>query len=347
MLQYGLLADILNLFLIILLLAVGLSEILYRLLTKPFNELHEAMKNISKMQKIDNAYSSGRAISDEVGVLIEQYNMMIDYLEESYAQLARSEREGAWREMAKQVAHEIKNPLTPMQLKIQMLQRALRDESPDSLKPKIENTLALLLEQVDLLSRIASEFSDFAKFGEPKSSRINLVTLIYNVTRLYSSYESVCITLHAPRPFDDDTNDEVISTLMPMVLSDRDIVPIWIRADSDHLTRVFVNLLQNAIQVIGDQDDRRIDINIRLSDTKVRVDVHDNGPGIPLELRSRIFQPNFTTKSSGSGLGLALSHKIVELLGGELSFESETGQGTTFSVELLIDSDFDSDESGA
>ena len=318
--QHELLTDILNLFLIILCVAVILSEILYRLLSKPFNQLHEAMGNISKMQKID-AVGSSRKISDEVGMLVEQYNTMIDYLEASYRQLARSEREGAWREMARQVAHEIKNPLTPMRLKIQMLQRYMHDHSGEELNARVESTLTLLLEQIDLLTKIASEFSDFAKLGEGHPTRIDLIPLVSHVAKLYDDQEHVQVTLHTPQT-DDGTP----------------IPSIWVTADSDHLTRVFVNICQNAVQAMSGQREARIDISLTLSQEWVHIHFHDNGPGIPEEIRDKIFVPNFTTKSSGSGLGLALSRKIVESLGGTISFESVIGEGTTFTVSLSSES---------
>lgn len=340
-LQHELLADILNLFLIILCVAVILSEFLYRLLTKPFNQLHEAMGNISKMQKID-AIGSGRKISDEIGMLVEQYNTMIDYLEESYRQLARSEREGAWREMARQVAHEIKNPLTPMRLKIQMLQRSMQRDDCDALRPKVESTLALLLDQIDLLTKIASEFSDFAKLGEGHPTRIDLVPLVCNVAKLYSGYEHIGVRLHfecgcnlrdngmtsGPDGGDDASVTLPVGHTHP---------PVWVTADSDHLTRVFVNICQNAVQAMAGQRQGWIDIDLRVTDGRVRISFRDNGPGIPDEIREKIFLPNFTTKSSGSGLGLALSRKIVELLGGHIGFTSIPGMGTTFTVDLPVD----------
>ncbi|WP_294599623.1 HAMP domain-containing sensor histidine kinase [uncultured Rikenella sp.] len=316
-LQHELLADVLNLFLIILCISVILSEFLYRLLTKPFNQLHEAMRNISKMQKIGAAgSSSSRQISDEVGLLVEQYNRMIDYLEESYRQLARSEREGAWREMARQVAHEIKNPLTPMRLKIQMLQRTLKQqEQQTELNVKVQETLSLLLDQIDLLTKIASEFSDFAKMGEGHPAQIDLRVLLRNVASLYSDHDGIEVRLE-PGP---------------------DTGPVWVTADADHLTRVFVNICQNAVQAVGDRPDGRIGIELHLSDGRVRVRISDNGAGIPEEIQAKIFVPNFTTKSSGSGLGLPISRKIIELLGGSIGFESIPGEGTTFVVDLPID----------
>lgn len=299
------------------------------------------MGNISKMQKID-AVGSSRKISDEIGMLVEQYNTMIDYLEESYRQLARSEREGAWREMARQVAHEIKNPLTPMRLKIQMLQRSMKHEDRTRLQPKVEETLSLLLEQIDLLTKIASEFSDFAKIGEGHPTRIDLVPLLCNVAKLYSGYENIGIRLH----FECECNldpvfgiqakketEQFASVPLPAVNNHE---PVWITADPDHLTRVFVNICQNAVQAMSGQQHAWIDIDLRIHCERVWISFRDNGPGIPEEIRHKIFTPNFTTKTSGSGLGLAVSRKIVELLGGHISFESTLGMGTTFTIDLPL-----------
>lgn len=345
-LQHELLSDILNLFLIILCIAVIFSELLYRLLTKPFNQLHEAMGNISKMQKID-AVGSSRKISDEVGMLVEQYNTMIDYLEESYRQLARSEREGAWREMARQVAHEIKNPLTPMRLKIQMLQRSMQENDCEALRPKVESTLSLLLDQIDLLNKIASEFSDFAKIGEGHPTRVDLIPLVCNVAKLYSGYDNIGVRLHFECDCDLQNNSpsseagEAASVPLPVGAGSN---PIWVTADPDHLTRVFVNICQNAAQAMAGQKHAWIDIDLRIMCGRAWISFRDNGPGIPEEIQKRIFTPNFTTKSSGSGLGLALSRKIVELLGGHIAFESTVGVGTIFTIDLPIDTSPESRE---
>lgn len=343
-LQQELMADILNLFLIVLFIAIILSEILSRFLTKPFNKLHEAMGNISQMKKID-AVKTSRKISDEIGMLVIQYNQMIDYLEESYRQLARSEREEAWRDMARQVAHEIKNPLTPMRLKIQMLQRAMKREDCHDLKPQVESTLQLVLEQTELLNNIASEFSDFAKLGEGNPKRIDLVPLVCNVAKLYSGYENIGVRLHydcgcTPNDLGRETDmsfmPDASSVPIPVINNNK---PIWVTADADHLTRVFTNICLNAVQALSNQKAGWIDIAIEIIGRRVLISFRDNGPGIPPEVQERIFTPNFTTKSSGSGLGLAMSRKIVEMLGGTIDFESKYGtrsHGTVFIVNLPL-----------
>ncbi len=326
---HGLLADILNLFLVILFLSVILAEVLCRVLIKPFRQMREAMININSMQKIDAG--SGQRISDEVGMLVCQYNTMIDDLEESYRRLARSERESAWREMAKQVAHEIKNPLTPMRLKIQMLQRSTANAVGKTVSEKglaeTHKTLDLLLEQIDLLNRIASEFSDFAKIGEGKPARLDLLPLLCNILRLYSEYDNITVSLST---YDHDCHS------LPADFH------FWVRADGEHLTRVFVNILKNAVEALDDAPNGAIEMTVRADGERVHVDIADNGPGIPGEMQKKIFQPNFTTKSGGSGLGLALSLKIMELIGGNISFKSSAEKGTVFTVTLPLLPDPDS-----
>lgn len=328
-LQHDLLADVLNLFLIILFAAFVISELFYHLLTKPFRRLGGAMRNISSMQKIETMVTSS-SISDEVDLLVKQYNTMIDNLKDSYVQLARSEREGAWREMAKAVAHEIKNPLTPMRLKVQILQRAMQSSSCEDLRPRIESTLELMVEQIDLLSRIASEFSDFARLSEGTLQRIDLVPLICGAAQLYSSYDNIDMHLDCSHVECDGKYPQGLT------YSDDGHPHIWVSADADHLRRVFVNLFQNAVQAIGQRPDGQIEVVARIEKGRIYITITDNGGGIPLELHGRMFQPNFTTKSSGSGLGLAISHKIITLLGGNINFVTTPGAGTAFTVELPI-----------
>lgn len=308
--RYDLLTQMINLFVIIIALSLLLSMVLYKMITKPLQVLHQGLSNIADMKKITLVKT--RDVGDEIGTLILQYNKMIDYLEQSYEALARTERDGAWREMARQVAHEIKNPLTPMRLKIQMLKRA-REQGLPGFDERLDSTLETLLEQIGNLARIATEFSDFAKMGEGKSARIDLTRLLANTVELYSVREN------------DTSSIEL-----------RCDGTIHVDADYQQLQRVFINLLQNAQQAVASVTDGRIRVEVTTDETTVRVEVIDNGVGIAPENVKSIFQPNFTTKSSGSGLGLAISRQIVLNTGGSITFISESGTGTTFVVSLPL-----------
>ena len=249
---------------------------------------------------------SGR---DEIGMLVGEYNKMLGELERSAQLLARSERESAWREMAKQVAHEIKNPLTPMRLSIQHLQRAWAADDPraDELARRMARTL---LEQIESLSRIATEFSDFAKMPQAQRERIRLDEVLTAALDLYRDDEHFPLEYHEPRE------------------------PVWVMADRHQMIRVFNNLVKNAIQAIPDDREPRVRVEVGSFDGAVEVRVIDNGTGIPEDRRDQVFVPNFTTKSSGMGLGLAMCKNIVESAGGRIWFETVVDEGTTFHVEL-------------
>lgn len=304
--RYDVLENIFNVLIIVLLIAVILSMLLYRTLTMPLGRLYHGMGNIAALRKIEGGDSD-----DEISLLIRQYNKMIDYLEESYAALARSEREGAWREMARQVAHEIKNPLTPMRLKIQMLQRA-KQRNEAGWSDRIDGTLNTLIEQIDLLAKIASEFSNFARIGETRFEKVNVSELLGNMQELYSNHENV--------------NYQVM-------LSDVDLTVL---ADRSQLQRVLLNLSQNAVQALMGRDNPCVIISAERMDNNVVIKVTDNGCGISDEACKKIFEPNFTTKSSGSGLGLAMSKQIIVNTGGTIMFETTENVGTTFIVTLPL-----------
>lgn len=304
--RYDVLVNIVNIMTVVIFIAVVMSMLLYRMLTSPFNKLYQGMSNIASLKKIEQ--NSG---NDEVAIVIKQYNLMIDYLEESYAALARSEREGAWREMARQVAHEIRNPLTPMRLKIQMLQRA-KKENAEGLGQRLDSTLELLLEQIDMLDKIASEFSYFAKMGEMNVEKVSVAHIIKNIGRLYNDEQDIEVVI-----------GEIDESLT-------------VNIDSTQISRVFINLCKNAVQAIGDQADGRISITAWRIGMEVVIEVEDNGSGMSQAVQEKIFQPNFTTKSSGSGLGLAMSRQIVLNFGGQISFRSQQDVGTTFTVILPL-----------
>ena len=222
----------------------------------------------------------------------------------------RSERETAWREMARQVAHEIKNPLTPMKLNIQFLQMAWDERNPD-IDKKLRDTTKSILEQIEILSNIASAFSDYAKLPKKNIEEFNLKELIVNVINLYNNNENIKIEL-----IEESVQDYNINS------------------DKNNLNIVFGNILKNAIQAIGKNEDGLIKINIKDLTDRFLIKISDNGCGIGEEEKKKIFMPNFTTKSSGMGVGLSIVYDILETLDGNISFESETGKGTTFIIEI-------------
>lgn len=305
--RYDAITHLVNIMVIVLFFAVIFSILLYRRLSRRFNKLQRGMEQISTLKHIEEDNAS----SDEISLLIKQYNRMVDYLEESYEKLAASERESAWRYMAQQVAHEIKNPLTPMQLKIQMLQRA-KAKDDENLMCKIDDTLDLLLEQIDLLARIASEFSDFAKIKDAKFQTINVSELLDSINRLYSDGDVFKV-----EPVSDEW---------------------YVRADLSQLKRVLINLCQNAFQAIEDNGDETKYVILRAKRIKnsIRFSVSDSGIGVKEEHKEKVFFPNFTTKSNGTGLGLAISRQIIINAGGSLWFENNEDRGTTFFFTLPL-----------
>lgn len=248
--------------------------------------------------------------NDEIGSLIKEYNSMIATLEENANKLAQSERESAWREMAKQVAHEIKNPLTPLKLGIQMLDRSWRDKD-DNFDEKFRKFSKSFLEQIESLSRIASEFSNFAQMPELKLEELELLDVLNRAIQVFNQMDHIQIQC-----------DEL--TLRNCVII----------ADKDQLLRSFNNLLKNAIEAMPDGKEGVIKVVGFKEDKTVQISITDNGNGIPEELRERIFVPNFTTKSSGTGLGLAFVKQALENMGGSISYKTEINFGTTFYITL-------------
>lgn len=248
---------------------------------------------------------------DEIGTLVDAYNRMLMEVRQSADQLAQREREGAWREMAKQVAHEIKNPLTPMKLRVQHLERSLAPDDPN-FSGKLSAFSRSMIEQIQSLATIATEFSDFAKMPRAKAEDVDLATLLRDAVGL----------------FDNNSATQVVFTQ----LCSPDESTVF--ADREQLLRVFNNLITNARQAIPDGREGKVEVVVKRADDRVVVDVIDNGSGIPEEMRTQIFVPNFTTKSTGTGLGLAIVRNIVEQAGGSIHFDSTVGQGTVFTVEL-------------
>ncbi|MDR1757301.1 MAG: GHKL domain-containing protein [Culturomica sp.] len=294
-----------NVSVMIMVLAFMLSGVVAERVTKPLQLVNDKLKSMhigGKNERI--AYN----LKDEVGELIGAYNKMADKLEESVEQLAKSERESAWREMARQIAHEIKNPLTPMKLNIQFMQRSLQIEDPKTFKKRFEDISIALTEQIDNMASIASAFSDFAKISVTQKERVDLSELVKNSILLFEN--SVRIAC--------------------------DITPgIEVWGDRIQLSRVMVNILKNAVQSVPEEREARIRVSVHREDDQAVIRVRDNGTGIPEEVREKIFNPKFTTKSSGMGLGLAISRRIVEHIGGNITFVCPE-EGTEFTVRLPL-----------
>lgn len=247
--------------------------------------------------------------NDEIGQLVAQYNKTIDELEKSAGLLAQSERESAWRTMARQIAHEINNPLTPMKLTIQQLQRS-KDMDQDHFNKYFEKSTQTLIDEINHLSNIAGSFSQFARLPESRMARIDAASRLRTICGLFNNDEErvdiVC-----------DANEE-----------------IWVWADPDQLGQVFTNLIKNAVQAIPSERKGLVEAMIRQGEKDVEIHIMDNGKGIDPENREKLFVPNFTTKSTGMGLGLAIVKNIVELSGGTIDFTSSPDSGTDFEIHL-------------
>ena len=244
--------------------------------------------------------------SSEIEILVEDYNSMIDELGESAAKLAKSEREQAWREMAKQVAHEIKNPLTPIRLTVQSFERNSLSKD-DKANKKLKEFSQSLIQQIDVLSSIASAFSDFAKMPTQKKEQIEIISVV---------------------KFALDIFTEQYITYLPQEKN------IYANLDKTQLIRIVTNLLKNAIQATENIEHPTIDVHVLSKENNLIISVTDNGKGIAEDLKELIFEPKFTTKTSGMGLGLAITKNIIEAYGGSISFTSAEGSGTVFTVVL-------------
>jgi len=288
-------------------IAIGLFAVfIARQITSPLNFIQYSLSKTIYGKKNEPINWSR---DDEIGALVKEYNKMISALEVSAQKLAQSERESAWREMAKQVAHEIKNPLTPLKLGLQLLDKSWKDKDP-KFDQKFEKFSKSFVEQIESLSSIASEFSAFAKMPETRLERINIFDVLSQAVTIFKEMDNIKILYQAPE------------------------TPFFINADRNQLLRCFNNLLKNAIEATASQKPGIIEINYMVTRKNIMLTIKDNGEGIPENLREKIFEPNFTTKSSGTGLGLAFVKNAVANAGGKVWFETVVGAGTTFYFSL-------------
>ena len=303
----GFLIAFINVYMLLIALAIIIAILLSNYITRPLKFIRDKMSRISLGKSNEKIVWKSK---DEIGSLINEYNRMIDELSHNAELLAKSEREGAWSEMAKQVAHEIKNPLTPMKLSVQHLQRAWIDKA-DDWDSRLDRFTKTMIEQIESLSSIASEFSDFAKLSKMNFETIDLVNLIESIVTLNKSDENFNISFSH-----ENINDAVVF------------------ADKSQMLRVFNNLIKNAIQAISNNETGKIEILITKIDEFFEISIKDNGVGIDKEQFEKIFSPNFTTKTGGMGLGLAMVKGIIENLKGKIWFESEKNIGTKFIFTL-------------
>jgi len=290
-----------------LLVAFAVAYFLSSYITKSLKTISDKLSETSLTQKNEKIVLE--ANSKEINLLIKAYNGMVDELEESALKLAQSEREEAWREMAKQVAHEIKNPLTPMRLTVQSFQRKF-DQNDPNLKQKINDYSETLIQQIDTMSSVASAFSNFASMPAQQNETLNVVDVVELTMDIFNEEY---IHFKAEQ-------EEIISKI-----------------DRTQLVRIITNLVKNAIQAIPEnQENKAVCVNIKKASNNVIITIADNGIGIDTQNFNHIFEPKFTTKSSGMGLGLSIIKSIIENYNGTITFESQKGKGTTFKVSLPV-----------
>lgn len=287
---------------LVVLIALGL--VLAHRLSRPLRELTAASREVARGNLQAQVTPT---TTDEIGELMKSFNDMVHELRVSREQIARVERESAWKEMAKQVAHEIKNPLTPMKLSIQHLRRAFQDNAPD-FPALLERITQTVIEQIDVLSRIASEFSHFARMPERSYERVDIHHLLQETVNLFQEIRGIEFRTK-------------FSDTAPVIVADR-----------GELQRVFINLIRNSVQAM--ERGGVITIETSIQDNRCVIALTDTGPGIPPSIQQKVFEPNFSTKTDGTGLGLAISRRIIEDLNGTIELTSEVGKGTTFTITL-------------
>ena len=301
--KLGLLFGVLSIFLLLL---IFFSQYFAALLSRPISDFSERLSQAD----LDRAQPWYWASEDEFGKLSKTYNSMLRRLENSRIKLAQQEKELAWKEMARQVAHEIKNPLTPMKLSLQHMQNLIRGgEIP---KEQLKNKISSLESQVDTLTEIANSFSDFAKMPDPKLESFDLREPIRKVVHLYSDNDEVLIDAELPEE------------------------AVMVKSDEKLMGRVVTNLVLNGIQAVPHERQPILKVELSSAGKKAELKITDNGSGIPPEVEDKIFVPNFSTKFTGSGIGLAVAKRAIEYSGGEIFFESHEDKGTTFAINLPL-----------
>ena len=291
-----------------LLFAFGIAYILSAYITHAIKAISDKITETTLGQKNEKIKIQSK--SQEINLLINAYNEMVDALEVSAVKLAQSEREEAWREMAKQVAHEVKNPLTPMRLTVQSFQRRF-DQNDPNIKQKLDDYTQTLLQQIDTMSSVASAFSTFASMPVQNNERQDVVEIVKRSLEIFNENYL----------FFDSNSEKIITQI-----------------DRSQLIRIITNLVKNAIQSIPENHPNpRIDVFLWEEDNFFRISVKDNGVGIRPEDKNKVFEPKFTTKTSGMGLGLGIIKNVIEIYKGSIVFNSELHVGTEFIVTIPIE----------
>ncbi len=307
----GLIVGLINVAVILMLVAALLSVIIVQRITDPLKVIQNRMKQVAvgcENEKITiNA-------PEELAGLVSNYNIMIDQLSVSANKLAKAERESAWKEMARQIAHEIKNPLTPMKLSMQLLNRSW-DEKDEKFEKRLKSISKTMIEQIDTLAETATSFSDFAKLSTVVLEPLDISEVLQNCVTLFAQEENVVVESHIP------TNQVIVM------------------GDKDKTTRMFNNLIKNAIQAIPGTKQGKVVVRLITDENYATIAIQDNGRGIDEETRKHIFELHFTTKETGSGFGLAICKNIVESSNGSIWYESTVGEGSTFFVKLPLQKD--------
>ncbi len=291
-------------YLLILFIAITMAYFLSKYITKSLEKVSRRMRQTT-VERTNEKIVLNEA-SQEIINLVESYNSMIDQIEDSAVKLAQSERKHAWREMARQVAHEIKNPLTPMRLTVQSLDHQFDPTDPD-IKEKIHEFCESMVQQIDTMSSIASAFSNFAQMPNTNKEKLNIVEEVKKALDIF----------HEPYISYAPESNKIIAKI-----------------DKIQLTRIVTNLVTNAIHALQNTEDPSIKVSVAEKDNEVLIKVKDNGVGIDKLDASKIFEPKFTTKSSGMGLGLPMVKNIVEAYNGSITFVSKAKEKTVFSVSL-------------
>ena len=297
---------LLEVYLFLLILSIVISYFVSVYITRAISEIAYKM-NQTRLDKT-NTKIEVKPRSKEIYSLVNSYNKMVDMLDESVEKLSKSNKEQAWREMAKQVAHEIKNPLTPMKLSVQSFQRSFDINDPN-INNKLDEFIQTLIQQIETMSSIASAFSNFAEMPAQLGEKINIIQTVKLALEIFNEKQ---------------------------IEFSSELYDVQVNIDRAQMVRIITNLIKNALQACESIENPLIQVIIKKKKNNVFIDIKDNGTGISTPIRNKIFEPNFTTKSSGMGLGLGMVKNIVNSYDGEITFTSKVNHGTTFSIYFPI-----------